>query len=202
MSPLRTAPACFALLALSASPTARAESRPPELAGPSVAALGGYGYGGGYDEYRVGLGVRAGYTFDYPMYVGATYLFHFGRKEDNPFGWDRNRAMMVGGELGHDVDAAPMLLRPYLGFGGVRLENTTYATNSGLPGGTTGPAQESTYTDWEPYADLGVLVGWVADPHLVLGADVRFHYVSTHRSEDESVGRSSLAGYGVVQFRF
>jgi hypothetical protein len=83
----------------------------------TVAPLAGYGFNG----LGFGAGVRGGYTFDYPIYVGGTFMYHAG-SEDNPVSGpgivaSNSRLFYPGIEAGYDVGIGPVLVRPYVGTG-------------------------------------------------------------------------------------
>jgi hypothetical protein len=78
--------------------------------------------GYGSNNFRVGVGGRAGYTFDkVPVYVGATFMWHNGDSGTVV------RALSVTEtsqsfyypalEVGYDLDLGPVLVRPYVGAG-------------------------------------------------------------------------------------
>ncbi|HKO90799.1 MAG TPA: hypothetical protein VJU61_06600 [Polyangiaceae bacterium] len=88
--------------------------------------------------YGFGLGVRAGYTFSFKLYLGARVAHHFGRD-----GWevyyagqggsisdgihtigneggvitDSQQTTQFGTEVGFDFVAGPIVIRPYLADG-------------------------------------------------------------------------------------
>jgi hypothetical protein len=84
----------------------------------SISALLGYGFAldtGSrvVDDYGVGAGVRAGYTFAAtPLYLGGTGLGY--RPEDDT---EDVQLYSLDFELGYEVSAGPVVLRPYLGLG-------------------------------------------------------------------------------------
>lgn len=93
----------------------------------SAAPLLGYGT----NDLNVGLGARVGYTFDTPVYVGGTFLYHFGT--DNVAvgpGVTESQARVYypATEVGYDVGLGPVLLRPYGGVG-VLFRQTSVTTN-------------------------------------------------------------------------
>ncbi len=82
----------------------------------SVAPLVGYGTA----DLKVGLGARAGYTFETPIYVGGTFLYHFGNgtvDAVNGVSTAERRFYYPAGEVGYDISAGPLLFRPYAGVG-------------------------------------------------------------------------------------
>jgi hypothetical protein len=80
-------------------------------AAASAGALVGEGFTEGFD---LGVGARAGYSFDAKVYVGGTFVYHFGRQA---YLDSRLRITYFGAEGGYDFAAAPLTIRPYLGLG-------------------------------------------------------------------------------------
>jgi hypothetical protein len=83
----------------------------------SAAPLLGYGTA----DLKFGVGARAGYTFETPVYVGGTFLYHFGNSTNaaNPNGvTDTDRRFYYPAvEAGYDIGIGPLLVRPYGGVG-------------------------------------------------------------------------------------
>jgi len=100
----------------------------------SVAPLLGYGTG----RLNFGMGARAGYTFETPVYVGATFMYHFG---DDGFASgqgvsESSRSFYYpAAEVGYDVGIGPVLVRPYAGAG--ILFNRTSITTNGVSDSVT-----------------------------------------------------------------
>lgn len=67
------------------------------------AATNGYGFG---------AGARVGYTFATPIYLGASFMYHAGSDDDR-----LSYAYYPSAELGYDIGAGPVLIRPYAGAG-------------------------------------------------------------------------------------
>jgi hypothetical protein len=61
------------------------------------------------DNYGLGLGVRGGKTLDNHIYIGGTFIDHFGT--------DGFNSLYVGPEGGYDFDLRYVVVRPYLGLG-------------------------------------------------------------------------------------
>lgn len=61
------------------------------------------------DDYGLGLGVRGGKTLDNHIYVGGTFIDHFGTNGFN--------SLYLGPEGGYDFDLRYVVVRPYLGLG-------------------------------------------------------------------------------------
>lgn len=128
----------------------------------SAAPLVGYGTG----DMKVGLGARAGYTFDTPIYVGGTFLYHFGTGSvANAGGLSTSERTFYypAVEAGYDLAVGPVLVRPYGGLG-VLFAKTTL---------TAGGAEASA-TDKQLMVYPGV-TGQYLIPHsaVFVGADAR-----------------------------
>jgi hypothetical protein len=87
-----------------------------------------------------GLGLRGGYTLPMNVYLGATFVYHFGFSESTPEGDVSGNILYFGVEGGYDIEAGPVLVRPYLGLGDV-IGSVTIPTVSSpflnIAGGTT-----------------------------------------------------------------
>jgi hypothetical protein len=93
----------------------------------SVAPLLGYGT----NDFKLGIGARAGYTFKTPVYVGGTFLYHFGA--DNILVGPgiteaSSRLYYPAAEVGYDIGIGPVLVRPY-GGAGFLFTRTSITTN-------------------------------------------------------------------------
>jgi hypothetical protein len=112
---------------LESRPEARREGEGRHV---SVAPLFGFGT----NDLGVGLGARAGYTFDTPVYLGGTFLYHFGT--DNSVAGtglteSHSRFMYPAAELGYDFGIGAVLIRPYVG-GGILFGSTSSRTLAGV----------------------------------------------------------------------
>ena len=92
----------------------------------TVAPLLGYGF----NDLGVGVGARAGYTFDIPVYVGGTFMYHTGTDKlvDRPGVTESSSSFLYPAlEVGYDIGIGPVLLRPYAGAGVLfgRMSTTT-----------------------------------------------------------------------------
>jgi hypothetical protein len=76
----------------------------------SAGALLGYGF---KDGVNFGLGVRGGYTLPQNVYLGGTFMYHFGKSE----GPASVNVFYLGVEGGYDFFVDPIIIRPYLGLG-------------------------------------------------------------------------------------
>ena len=61
------------------------------------------------NNYSLGLGARGGKTLDNHIYIGGTFIDHFGTSGFNSF--------YLGPEGGYDFDVRVVVIRPYLGLG-------------------------------------------------------------------------------------
>lgn len=93
------------------------------------AATGGYGFG---------VGVRAGYTFRTPIYVGGNFTYH--ASGDVP---GSERAFYPSAEVGYDVGIGPVLVRPYVGAG-VLMRDAANTSALVYPGATVAYLIEDT----------------------------------------------------------
>jgi hypothetical protein len=100
-----------------AASSASADDVAPDRQGASAGILVGYGSN---SLYKFGLGVRGGYTLPQKIYVGGSFVYHFGESETD-VGVTLNEHMFyLGPEGGYDfvIASVPQLLiRPYLGLG-------------------------------------------------------------------------------------
>jgi len=82
--------------------------------GGSVAGLLGYGLSGDSDvQYKIGVGVRGGYTLPFNLYIGGSLVYHLGKSE----GGYSQHLWYVASEVGYALAAGPMEIRPYAGIG-------------------------------------------------------------------------------------
>jgi hypothetical protein len=96
-----------ALLTVSSAMADRAEVHE----GGSIAGLTGFGA----NAYGANFGVRGGYTLPSHLYVGGTILGNTGLGNSLLPGWGLGFTM--GGEVGYDIVAGPLVVRPYGGLG-------------------------------------------------------------------------------------
>jgi hypothetical protein len=79
----------------------------------------------GADPYGFGFGIRGGYTFDFKLYVGLFYMYYLGSSTNSSCGRSCTSInltpsanyMQFGAEVGYDVWAGPVIIRPSLEFG-------------------------------------------------------------------------------------
>jgi hypothetical protein len=166
----------------------RALPAPAVLAEPegivSISALLGYGFvldsGSPVAEnYGVGAGVRAGYTFAAtPLYLGGTGLRY--RAE---IGTEDVQLYSLDFELGYEISAGPVLLRPYLGLGAALVVfDLTERSEAGARAGSGISLQ----------VVPGFLASYSVGP-LRLGAEARYVRVSTWKDALSILGSAGVA---------
>jgi len=117
-------------LSLGASSAWAQTDTAPDRAGASVGVLLGYGFD---DAYKFGLGARGGYTLPQKVYIGGTFVYHFGQSQSDGTFSVSESLFYVGPEGGYDfaIPSAPqILIRPYLGLG---LESVHVSESGGSP---------------------------------------------------------------------
>ena len=103
------------LLTLGALMLAPAANAMPETEPhASAAALVGYGF---HDVGGFGLGVRGGYTLRQNIYLGGTFVYHFGTTQDFVGAEQHFNMYYFGFEGDYDFQVDPVIIRPYLGLG-------------------------------------------------------------------------------------
>jgi hypothetical protein len=129
--------------------------------------LAGYGFN---DGYKLGLGLRGGYTLPNRLYLGGTLLLHEGRtgvrieQSETP----QTDLYYGGAEGGWDAVAGPLVIRPYLGVGYALVRA------SSNPGCVTAGTCVAL---WSNDSALGLWPGAVAivrSGGIFVGADVRY----------------------------
>ena len=153
------------LLSLFAALPAQAEAS-PTAGHASAAALLGNGF---KDGVGIGLGVRGGYTLPMNLYLGGTFIYHLGKSETTPFGDFKINIYYFGGEVGYDIAAGPVVVRPYLGLGPA----TATATVPGFSAGFPSQSSSDTKFGFWPGATGLFPIG-----NAFVGADARFLVVS------------------------
>jgi hypothetical protein len=88
------------------APSVLAAERAVDEPGWSVAGLLGLGF---TNFYGFGLGARGGYTLPNHVYLGGTLVYSFG--------WSGYGSFFTGFEGGYDIEAGPLIVRPYGGVG-------------------------------------------------------------------------------------
>ena len=90
----------------------------------SAAALMGVGFMTSSNVLDVnpagfGLGLRGGYTLPMRVYIGGTFVYHFGGSRSFPEGDSSYNMFYFGVEGGYEIEAGTVMVRPYLGLGDV-----------------------------------------------------------------------------------
>jgi len=124
-------------------PPAEQETPRPEVERPTKKALPGgekraqvglllgWGFktdrrtaGLGSDPYKLGIGLRGGYTLDFQLYLGGYFVYYIGGSSEGGNAVvavgtrdSNSNYMMLGAEVGYDVWIGPAMLRPSLGLG-------------------------------------------------------------------------------------
>ncbi len=93
-------------------PAAEADEKP-------ISATGLVGYAS--EGLKFGLGARVGYTLPQRIYVGGTFVYHFG--EGNEIA--SVSAFYPAGEVGYDIRIGRATIRPY-GGGGVLFVHSSF----------------------------------------------------------------------------
>lgn len=75
-----------------------------------ASALAGYGTEG----FKLGIGARAGYTLPMNVYVGGTFMYHFGSSASDVASY---KIYYPAGEAGYDFHIGRATIRPYGGVG-------------------------------------------------------------------------------------
>ncbi|HEX4334595.1 MAG TPA: hypothetical protein VH062_01705 [Polyangiaceae bacterium] len=121
-------------------------------------AMLGYGF---KDVVGVGLGVRGGYTLPMNVYVGGTFVYHFGA--------DHVSSFVLGVEGGYDFYLDPVIVRPYLGLG-PDFFSVSSVCFQGICGGS---GSDTKFAAWP-----GVAVFYPITENWLVGGDARVQIVS------------------------
>ena len=150
----------------------------------SISALLGYGLvldagSTPVENYGVGAGVRAGYTFAAtPLYLGGTGLRY--RPESDT---EDVQLYTLDFELGYEVSAGPVVLRPYLGLGAsLAVFDLTERSEPGARAGSGISVQ----------VVPGFLASYALGP-LRVGAEARYARVSTWKDALSLIGSAGVA---------
>src|SRR5581483_8207392 len=116
--------------------------------------------------YGPGFGVRAGYTFRFKAYVGASFVYHLGF--DKPLGTTQahGRVSPFGLELGYAFTWKRTSLRPYLGVGLVNYD-ALYGS-----GATFSQGQGNKVALWP-----GAVATYDVLDYVFVGAEARYSFV-------------------------
>jgi hypothetical protein len=163
----------------------------PDRAGVSAGVLLGYGSNG---IYKLELGARGGYTLPQKIYIGGTFIYHFGESQTVGSFTQSESLFYVGPEGGYDfaIPSVPQLLiRPYLGLG--FMSASVSATGTQSLGGVVVNASGSTsgFALWP-----GVTGLYSFTPNISAGVDLRAVFPTF--GSDDSAFVFSLTG----QYKF
>jgi hypothetical protein len=169
--------------------------RPPGRFG--LALLSGYGvndFSADAPEsgrpYQLGFGLRAGYTFGSGIYLGGTFVRHLGGSVEDAlpeadFTYKTStHVTYAGAEFGTDIEAGPLVFRPYIGVGGSSLSVEVEAL------GVKASTSDRAIAVW-PGATMFYPVG-----DFQIGADLRYVIVT------ESEKNSSPSFFGHLGYQF
>jgi hypothetical protein len=165
--------------ATASAPAASAETTHKPV---SMALLAGHGF---KDAFQTGFGARVGYTLESKIHVGASFLYHVGTQQ----GPVQSNAWYGGGEVGYELGAGPMIIRPYVGFGTVSVSAKVTLPAIGDFPGTTATASENRFAFWPGAAFLFPF----EDGSAFIGADAKFVVVEN---------ASALNTYGTFGLAF
>jgi hypothetical protein len=142
--------------------------------------------------YGLGVGARLGYTHASNVYFGGTFHYHFGGSS-GPMSYT---LYYVGPEVGYNVAAGPVVVRPYLG-GGFGSLHSTYRGTGVLRASGGGVAVTDDYHGASQSAFFwpGVTVLVPVTPDIAVGADARLVF-----APGQDASTSTLTNNGVVSF--
>jgi len=157
-------------LASSATPARAQSDAAPDREGASAGVQLGYGFD---SAYKFGLGVRGGYTLAQKVYLGGTFVYHFGESQSAGGITSSEHLLYVGPEGGYDIvipSAPQILIRPYLGLGfeSVSVSNSGSVVVNGVAVAAAGSASASGFSFWP-----GVTGLYSFTPSLSAGLDAR-----------------------------
>jgi hypothetical protein len=138
----------------------------------SIGILLGYGINniapsGASDSFNIygfGIGVRAGYTLPFRLYLGGMFTYNLGFSRDTLVGSVTGRIMPLGVEAGYDLELELLTIRPYLGLG------------VGLAGGDLKLDASNGTTKFALWP--GVLAMYNITDQLFVGLDLRYTIVT------------------------
>lgn len=141
--------------------------------------------GFGSNHYGFGLGARAGYTFPQKVYVGGTFMYHFG----STYGYGAfggadvsTHLLYPAGEVGYDFHVGPVTIRPYAGVG------IAFVTASSTLAGESTSATDSSLLLYP-----GATAHWnIPRTDFFVGGDTRMAILT--RGGDPSFGLYATAG--------
>jgi hypothetical protein len=165
--------------ATSASPE---EKTAPKASHVSLAALVGYGF----NDLKIGLGVRGGYTTNQNIYIGGAFVYHMGFYESylSQMAWYHLHSTIyyMGVETGYDVPLGPITLRPYLAIGYARASQA----NDGTYVHSFGASKLAAWSGATALCSLGA---------VFIGGDIRYFLASdTQVFDANAVGVFATSG--------
>ena len=174
------------LVASSASAVEPAESFP----GWSLAGLIGFGF----ENYNAfGIGGRFGYTLPSHVYLGGTFIDYPG------VATYYGNAFSTGFEGGYEIEAGPVLVRPY---GGIGFIDVAYGTGvcyypNGVPYTCNGNQASNIFFAF--WAGGTVLFPLGEGKHWIVGGDLRFMITSLNYGGTSAFGINFM---GTGGYRF
>lgn len=143
---------------------------PDPLGGITAGILLGYGFD---DAAGFGLGLRGGYTLPIHVYLGGTFIYHFGSSSTAGFNSTSVNVFYLGVEGGYDfvISSVPLVIRPYLGLGPL-FEHANTTTTVGTFGSASNGSTGTRLGFWP-----GV-VGLYPVGHFAFGLDLRLALAS------------------------
>jgi hypothetical protein len=90
-----------------------------EITSKPLTATGLIGYG--TEGLKLGIGARVGYTLPQNIYVGGTFMYHFGESNDVV----SYKVFYPAGEAGYDFHIGRATIRPYGGAGVIFVHAST-----------------------------------------------------------------------------
>ncbi len=132
--------------------------------------------GGTCNAYGLGFGLRGGYEITHHLYVGGAFVYHLGFSRAIPVGPFTSQqsasVLYFGPELGYNIDAGPIVIRPYLGIG---LGILSASVTSGF--GANGTAADTSGSGAHFALWPGVTGLYPINQTFFAGADLRFAIV-------------------------
>jgi hypothetical protein len=116
----------------------------------------------------LGFGLRGGYTLPMNLYLGGTFVYHLGGSRSTPAGDYSINVLYFGVEGGYDIEAGPIVVRPYLGLGDAIGSSTVPQVCLGPFGCVGGSVSSGSFALWP-----GAAVLYPMDS-LFFGGDLRF----------------------------